>query len=67
MYSTINTLDTIETFIAETMYNLSLPNLMCYSASYLHPHNCYARCTVQESSEHRTVLYVGLNSCLCRR
>ena len=31
IYSTMNTLDTIEAFIAETMYNLSLPNLMCYS------------------------------------
>ena len=27
---TTNTLDTIETFIAETMYNLSLPILVCY-------------------------------------
>ena len=27
VYSTMNTLDTIEAFIAETMYNLSLPNL----------------------------------------
>ena len=28
-----NTLDTIEVFIAETMYNLSPPNLMCYSSA----------------------------------
>ena len=28
-----NTLDTVEPFIAETMYNLSLPNLMCYYTS----------------------------------
>ena len=27
VYSTTNTLDTIEAFIAETMYNLSLPSL----------------------------------------
>ena len=29
VYPTTNTLDTIEAFIAETLYNLSLPNLMC--------------------------------------
>ena len=33
-------LDTIEAFIAETMYNLSLPNLMCYSTHGLCPCHC---------------------------
>ena len=28
---------TIEAFIVETMYSLSLPNLMCYSTGHLHP------------------------------
>ena len=30
---TTNTLDTIEAFIAETVYNLLLLNLKCYSTS----------------------------------
>ena len=44
VYSTTNTLDIIEAFIAETMYNLLLPNLMCYSTSCLHLCNCSAVC-----------------------
>ena len=40
---TTNTLDTIEAFIAETMYNLSLPMLMCYALKpfALRLPNCY--------------------------
>ena len=70
VYSTTNTLDTIEAFIAETMYNLSLPNLMYYSTGRLCPCNCSAccrgQCSSEQMTEHHTVLYGTLNSCLCR-
>ena len=68
IYSTTNTLDTIEAFIAETMYNLSLPNLMCYSTSCLCLCNCCCDCSAAtlESEPSYTVLYGGLNSCSCR-
>ena len=34
---TTNTLDEVEAFIAETLYNSSLPNLVCYSTCRLRP------------------------------
>ena len=67
----MNTLDTIEAFIAETMYNLSVPNLMCYSTGHLCLCYCSACCSGQCSTarvtECHTVLYDALNGCSCSR
>ena len=59
VYSTTNTQDTIETFIAETMYNLLLPNLMCYSTGCLCPCNCSAYCTRMTAVLYCTVPYIA--------
>ena len=49
-----------------TLYNSSLPNLMCHSTCRLCPCNCSAYCRNHWVNDRHTVLYGALSSCSCR-